>query len=561
VIAMSYLVLARKWRPQNFADLVGQEHVSQTLGNAIRTGRVHHAFLFTGARGVGKTSAARILAKALNCEQGPTATPCNECPSCREIAAGQGVDVFEIDGASNTGVDDVRELRDNIRYLPSRSRYKIFIIDEVHMLSINAFNALLKTLEEPPEHAKFIFATTEPHKIPITILSRCQRFDFRKIPLPRVAARLREIVDAEGIEISERALGLVARRGEGSMRDALSTLDQVIAFCGERVGDEEIQGLLGLVDRRLLFDALEGIVRRDSRQVLEVVRRVDEQGYSCRQFCQELVDLVRALVLTKVVDEPGEVLDLTADELGEVAELAGLGSLEDHQRAMTLLLRTESDLATSTFPRLTLEMALVRLTQLAPAREVATLVRKLEELERRLTAGGGPPAAGATGPPSAGEGPAREEPPPAKKPAAPPPSPRGDRGWPGLVEFVKTRRRPVIASILEQASPLAIELPLLHIGLPKGSFALGQLEDPDYLEPLTTLAGEYFGTSVKVKVSAIEAGAAKAPPSLAEERKTRETDRRRRLRDDAAGHPLVKATETIFGARVVEVKPIDKGFV
>ena len=238
---MSYLVLARKWRPQTFADLVGQEHVSRTLANAIQAGRVHHAFLFTGARGVGKTSAARIFAKALNCETGPTATPCNVCPSCKEITAGQSVDVFEIDGASNTGVDDVRELRENIRYLPSRSRFKIIIIDEVHMLSINAFNALLKTLEEPPDHAKFIFATTEPHKIPVTILSRCQRFDFRKIALPRVTARLREIVDAEGIRISDRALGLVARRGEGSMRDSLSTLDQVIAFCGDEVADDDVQ--------------------------------------------------------------------------------------------------------------------------------------------------------------------------------------------------------------------------------------------------------------------------------------------------------------------------------
>ena len=220
---MSYLVLARKYRPQSFEDLVGQEHVSQTLGNAIKTGRVHHAFLFTGARGVGKTSAARIFAKALNCEQGLTPQPCNVCQSCLEISSGQGLDVFEIDGASNTGVDDVRDLRENIRYLPSRSRYKIFIIDEVHMLSINAFNALLKTLEEPPAHAKFIFATTEPHKIPITILSRCQRFDFRKISLPLIVGRLKEIAASENINVSERSLGLVARRGEGSMRDALST--------------------------------------------------------------------------------------------------------------------------------------------------------------------------------------------------------------------------------------------------------------------------------------------------------------------------------------------------
>ena len=561
---MSYLVLARKWRPQTFDDLIGQEHVSQTLGNAIRSGRVHHAFLFTGARGVGKTSAARILAKALNCEEGLTATPCNVCPSCLEIIAGRGIDVFEIDGASNTGVDDVRELRDNIRYLPSRSRYKIFIIDEVHMLSINAFNALLKTLEEPPAHAKFIFATTEPHKIPVTILSRCQRFDFRKIPLQSVAARLREIVTAEKIAISDRALALVARRGEGSMRDALSTLDQVIAFCGEAVGDDDVQGLLGMVDRRLLLDAAEGALRRESRQVLEAVRRVDNQGHSFRQFCQELVELYRALILVKVVEEPGELLDATGDELRELRELAQLGSLEDHQRSLTLLLRTEAELPASGFPRLVLEMALVRLANLTPARDVATLVRKLEELERRLAAGGLPaakpaaapvPAAPTSPPPTRDEG-AGEDLPGKKAPA-----PTAARGWPGLVEFVKARRRPVIASILEQASPLDLELPLVQIGLPKGSFALTQLEDRDYFDALTRLAAEYFGCEVRLKVTTVEAGSGQAPPSLAAERQARESDRKRRLREDALGHPLVKAAEEIFGAQVEEVRPIDKGFV
>jgi DNA polymerase-3 subunit gamma/tau len=560
---MAYLVLARKWRPQTFADLVGQEHVSQTLGNAIRTGRVHHAFLFTGARGVGKTSAARILAKALNCGQGPTVTPCNECPSCLEITAGQGIDVFEIDGASNTGVDDVRELRENIRYLPSRSRFKIFIIDEVHMLSINAFNALLKTLEEPPEHAKFIFATTEPHKIPVTILSRCQRFDFRKISLAKIAGRLREIVTAEQIKISDRGLALIARRGEGSMRDALSALDQIIAFCGDAVADEDVQGLLGLVDRRLLFEAVEGAVRRDSRQVLEAVRRVDYQGYSFRQFCQELVDLFRALVLVRVLEDPGELLDLAGDELQEIRELGQLASLEDHQRSLTLLLRTEAELANASFPRLTLETALVRLTQLPPARDVAALIRKLEEMEGRLAGTGSAALApSASGSPAA---PAREPAPreaaPAKKPAAPAPPPSGNRNWPGLVEFVKTRRRPVIASILEQASPLAIELPLLHIGLPKGSFALGQLEDRDYLDALTGLAGEYFGGEVRVKVSVVAAGSGQVPPSLAAERKERESDRERRLREDALAHPMVQAATDIFGARLVEIKPTDKGFV
>ncbi|BCR03132.1 hypothetical protein DESUT3_02010 [Desulfuromonas versatilis] len=566
---MSYLVLARKWRPQRFEDLVGQEHVSRTLGNAITSGRVHHAFLFTGARGVGKTSAARILAKALNCEQGLSPQPCNECPSCEEIAAGRGVDVFEIDGASNTGVDDVRELRETIRYLPSRSRYKLFIIDEVHMLSINAFNALLKTLEEPPEHAKFIFATTEPHKIPVTILSRCQRFDFRKIPLPRVAARLREIVDAENITISDRALGLVARRGEGSMRDSLSTLDQVIAFCGEQVSDEEVLGLLGMVDRRLLLDTVEGVLQRDSHRALEAVRRVDNLGHSFRQFCQELVELFRALVMCRVLPDPGEMLEVVGDELRELQALAETASLEDHQRALTLLLKTEAELAASPFPRLTMEMALVRLAQLPPARDVASLVRKLESLEKRLGGGAALPAAApASAPPQARPAtpaPPMEEPPqpsepPPKKPEAPPPASGGAGGWQGLVDFVRSRR-PRIGSILEHGRLLQLELPEVHVGFAESSFHLEQMKDAETLEVFKGLAGEFFGQDVLVRVSPVAGQGAQAPPSLVEERKAKESDRRNRLREDALAHPLVKKAVEIFEGEIREIKPIDKGFV
>ncbi|NJC87174.1 MAG: DNA polymerase III subunit gamma/tau, partial [Desulfuromonas sp.] len=390
---MAYLVLARKWRPQNFADLIGQEHVGRTLANAIRSGRVHHAFLFTGARGVGKTSAARILAKALNCEVGLSDTPCGSCASCQEITAGQGLDVIEIDGASNTGVDDVRELRDNIRYLPSRSRYKIFIIDEVHMLSTSAFNALLKTLEEPPPHAKFIFATTEPHKIPVTILSRCQRFDFRKIPLARVAGKLREIADAEQITVSDRSLALIARHGEGSMRDALSTLDQVLAFCGEQVDDVDVQALLGMVDRRLLLDAVEAIVQHDPRRALDSARRFDQLGVALRQVAQELVEAFRALVICKVAPEPAELLDLVGDELQELQTLAAGTALEDLQRIVTLLLKLQTELAGSPYPLLSLEMAMVRLASLPPMEELTKLLDRLQSLEKRLTAGGALPVA------------------------------------------------------------------------------------------------------------------------------------------------------------------------
>ena len=555
---MAYLVLARKWRPQIFSDLVGQEHVSQTLSNAIRSGRIHHAFLFTGARGVGKTSAARILAKALNCEQGLSVDPCGSCSSCLEITAGQGLDVIEIDGASNTGVDDVRELRENIRYLPSHAKFKIFIIDEVHMLSINAFNALLKTLEEPPEHARFIFATTEPHKIPITILSRCQRLDFRKIGLGKVAQKLKEIAAAEKIEISERALSLIARNGEGSMRDSLSTLDQVIAFCGEKVTDEDVQGLLGMVDRRLLFDVVTATLQRDGGKILELLQKVDELGYAWRQFCRELIDIYRLLVLFRVVDDLAEIAEATPDELQELKTLADLGPLEDHQRALSLLIKSEAEVAISAFPRLLVEMALVRLASLPAGRDVSALVRKLEELERRLASGGS--ALPATPVASPQPPPDRAVSDPPKKPEAPLPVETSEKGWAGLVDFVKSKRRPRIASILEQVSPLASGDGVLKVGLVQNSFVDGQL-DGETRELLQELAAGYYGTPIKLETTYIEEGAAQTAPSLANQRKNEESDRQKRLRDDALNHPIVKTAIEIFEGEVSEVKPIDKGYV
>jgi DNA polymerase-3 subunit gamma/tau len=550
---MAYLVLARKWRPQNFTDLIGQEHVSQTLANAIRSGRIHHAFLFTGARGVGKTSAARILAKALNCEAGLSDQPCGTCASCLEITAGHGLDVIEIDGASNTGVDDVRELRENIRYLPSRSRFKIFIIDEVHMLSTNAFNALLKTLEEPPAHAKFIFATTEPHKIPITILSRCQRFDFRKIPLARVAGRLREIAEAEHLVISERSLSLIARQGEGSMRDSLSTLDQVIAFSGDRVEDDAVQTLLGMVDRRLLLDSVEAVLQRDSRRALDAVRRVDQLGLSLRQFTQDLLEMFRGMVICKVVEDPAEMLDLVGDELKGLKTLAEEASLEDLQRIVTLLMKTQSELVNSTSPLLTLEMSLIRLATLPPSRDIARLISHIESLEKRL---------GSTAPPdlqSAPQRPAQEVPPP-KKPEAPVAAATASKDWRGLVEQVR-QSRPMLGSVLEHGRPLKLEPPVLEIGYPAGSFMISQLQEQENRRDLETLAEAYFGQPVNLRVTGIDAAQQDAPPSLVETRQARETDRMRRLREDAVSHPALKSVQEIFNGKIKKVIPIDKGFV
>ncbi|UFS72000.1 DNA polymerase III subunit gamma/tau [Geomonas sp. RF6] len=580
---MSYLVLARKWRPQTFTDLVGQEHVSQTLKNAIDGGRVAHAFLFTGARGVGKTSSARILAKALNCETGTTTEPCNECPACQEITQGTSVDVFEIDGASNTSVDDVRELRENIKYLPSRSRYKIFIIDEVHMLSTSAFNALLKTLEEPPPHVKFIFATTEPHKVPITILSRCQRFDFKRIALPRIAARLRFIVDQEGVAISDEALNLVARKGDGSMRDALSTLDQVLAFCGATVSDADAAALLGVVDRTLLSDACRAVFSGDSRGVLQLVARVDSFGYSMRHFCQELIERLRAVAVLNAVPDGADLLDLSEAEVEEMGALARGTTGQEVQRRLQILLKAEGEMAQGSFPRLILEMALLKMTSLAPAIPVDELLRRLKALEGGVSVAAAPRPA-PQGAPRPAAAPAAPAPPvreaaPAKAPAfAPPPAPASaapappreapvaaaplapagadrDELWAGLVRYVKGKK-PFLATFLEEVHPITVTRELLEIGGPVGSYHLKSLQDPEKIADLKAMAKGYFGVDTNVRVVPLTAAGSDTPATLAEKKSLEDARRRETLRKEAEEHPLVAQAVHLFDGEIADVQEL-----
>src|SRR3989442_998958 len=295
-----YQVIARKFRPQVFEDVVGQKPIVQTLQNAIQVERIGHAYLFSGPRGVGKTTTARILAKGMNCEQGPTIIPCNVCPSCQEIASGKSIDVFEIDAASNTGVDNIRELRENAKYAAARSRYKIFIIDEVHMLSTSAFNALLKILEEPPPHVVFIMATTERHKLPATILSRCQQFIFRTISAAEIQAHLRKIADREGVKIDDRSLTYIVKASEGSMRDAQSLLDQIISFSGQEVVDEDVRDVLGFIPAEILDRTLDALAERNSKALLENAGIVVDQGLNLKQYVREFISKVRDVLILKL---------------------------------------------------------------------------------------------------------------------------------------------------------------------------------------------------------------------------------------------------------------------
>ncbi|MBB6092342.1 DNA polymerase-3 subunit gamma/tau [Povalibacter uvarum] len=355
---MSYLALARKWRPRNFGELAGQEHVMRALTNALETGRVHHAFLFTGTRGVGKTTIARILAKSLNCETGVTATPCGKCAACKEIDEGRFVDLIEVDAASRTKVDDTRELLDNVQYAPTRGRYKVYLIDEVHMLSAHSFNALLKTLEEPPPHVKFLLATTDPQKLPVTVLSRCLQFSLKRFPPGMIMKRLTEIAQAENLDFEPDALRLVARAAEGSMRDALSLLDQVIAFGGAKLTAEDTRTMLGTLDRSQVFGIIEAVVSRDARKVLDCVAQLDERAPEYRDVLAELAAVLQKVALLQAV--PDLELD-EAEDIDAFRRLATTLTPEDTQLFYQTAIIGRRDLELAPDSRAGFEMVLLRM--------------------------------------------------------------------------------------------------------------------------------------------------------------------------------------------------------
>jgi DNA polymerase-3 subunit gamma/tau len=544
---LSYKVLALKYRPTSFDEVVGQTNVTRTLRNALDSGKIGHAFLLSGARGVGKTTTARILAKALNCAKspGPTPSPCltrtdeeraKACDSCREIADGKSLDVQEIDGASNTGVDSIRELREMTRYSPARDRFKIWIIDEVHQISGAAFNALLKTLEEPPPRVKFIFATTEYHKIPETILSRCQQYDFRMIPARELQLHLRKVADQEKIRVSDAALALVARAAEGSVRDSLSLFDQVLAFTGDEVPDPDVAGLLGLVDRELLHRASKAIVDGDSLAMLDLVESLADYGADYRNFVRELLLHLREILLVKLAPAESPLLrGVLPEELEPLRVFAGALSEEDLLRGLDLLTRAEGELRSAADPRVALDLVLLKLVHMRRLLPFAELVARVERMTGGRPAAGLPPSR-----PAASRSPALLDlPPPADEPAAAPPSPAAAllKRMIGLCHG-----RPSLAAPLRSAAA-HLEGETLVVELPADFVAFGTMHADEYRD----LARKAAGKNLHVKVT--EGVAATAEPAT-----TPDETHRQKLREEAEKEPAVQEALDLFDGRVVDVR-------
>jgi DNA polymerase-3 subunit gamma/tau len=561
---MSYLVLARKWRPQSFEEVIGQRHITKTLQNAITSDRVAHAFLFAGARGVGKTSMARILAKALNCQEGPKPIPCNECDNCREISSGTSMDVLEIDGASNRGINEIRELRENVKYTPAKSTFKIFIIDEVHMLTQEAFNALLKTLEEPPPRVIFIFATTQPHKIPLTILSRCQRFDFKRIPVEETLQRLKEIVSQEGVEVSDKGLLFMARESKGSLRDAQSLLDQAIAFAGKKIRDEDVREVLGVIDSAMLLEISSAIAGGDTGKCLDIINNIHTYGHDMGRLCRELQEHFRDLMVVKIGGDPSQLTDLQGKEIDDLVAQAEKFSLEQIHRLFNILLKSEEEISRSSFPKVIMEVALVKMATLGQLVPLDQIMDRLKELESNLAAHPSEVPIAEVGneegldsqphiPPPTAEGEdAHPDPVTAEEMAGETPQAVDlDEKWAKLLDHMRAHN-PILGSFLGYGRLLHVDDEKIEIGFEKGSFYLEKMSEEEHRRQCEEVCRDFFQKELRLVFRDFAGEQSNAGGKKGKNQGP--TDRERRLRKEAMENPVIQDAVEIFDGTIEEIK-------